>query len=207
MAATDGVSSGAAKPQGVSGEALMAIRSDMLRVAQLQLRDSHAAEDVVQEAIEAALGHAESFAGRSSLKTWVFAILRNKIIDHIRQRDRSIAVSSLMGEDEDFDQKLDQLFNEQGRWTAQCRPARWPDPEDSMASRQFWGAFEACLDVMPEKIARVFMMREFLGLESGEICTQLGLTTTNLHVILHRARLRLRECLESGWIRSGGQAC
>lgn len=132
---------------------------------------------------------------------------RNKIIDHIRQRDRSVAVSSLMGEGEDFDQKLDQLFNEQGRWTPECRPARWPEPEDSMASRQFWGAFEACLDVMPEKIARVFMLREFLGLESVEICAQLGLTTTNLHVILHRARLRLRECLESGWIRSRGQAC
>lgn len=185
----------------------MAIRSDMLRFAQLQLRDVHSAEDVVQEAMEAALGHAESFAGRSSLKTWVFAILRNKIIDHIHQRDRSVAISSLVGEGEDFDQKLDQLFNEQGRWTPECRPARWPDPQDSMASRQFWAAFEVCLDCMPEKIAKVFMMREFLGLDTGEICDQLALKPNNLHVILHRARLRLRECLEAGWVRSGGQAC
>jgi len=185
----------------------MMIRSDMLRFAQLQLRDSHAAEDVVQEAMEAALGHAQSFAGRSSLKTWVFAILRNKIIDHIHQRDRSVAISSLVSEGEDFDRKLDELFNDQGGWTPECRPSRWPDPEDSMASQQFWRAFEACLDCMPQKIARVFMMREFLGLDTGEICDQLGLTSNNLHVILHRARLRLRECLEAGWMKSGGQAC
>lgn len=202
-----GMPGGAARPQEVSGEALMAIRSDMLRFAKLQLRDAHSAEDVVQEAMEAALGHAGSFAGRSSLKTWVFAILRNKIIDHIHQRDRSVAISSLVGEGEDVDQKLDELFNDQGGWTAQCRPVRWPDPEDSMASRQFWAAFEVCLDGMPEKIAKVFMMREFLGLDTGEICDQVGLTSNNLHVILHRARLRLRECLEAGWVRSGGQAC
>lgn len=72
----------------------MAIRSDMLRFAQLQLRDAHSAEDVVQEAIEAALAHAETFAGRSSLKTWVFAVLRNKIIDQIHQRDRSASGSA-----------------------------------------------------------------------------------------------------------------
>lgn len=63
------------------------------------------------------------------------------------------------------------------------------------------------MDCMPEKIARVFMMREFLGLDTAQICGQLGLKPNNLHVILHRARLRLRECLVAGWIRSGGQAC
>jgi RNA polymerase sigma-70 factor, ECF subfamily len=195
----------ASPPQGVSAEALIAFRGDMLRFARLQLRDADSAEDVVQEAIEAALGNARSFAGRSSFKTWVFAILRNKIIDHIHQRDRSIAFSALLGEGEDFDQKLDELFNERGHWTPQCRPARWPDPEDSMASRQFWAAFEVCLDCMPERIARVFMMREFLGLDTAEICGELGLKPGNLHVILHRARLRLRECLEAGWVRSGGR--
>jgi RNA polymerase sigma-70 factor, ECF subfamily len=193
--------------QGISGEALVAIRRDMLRFAQLQLRDSHAAEDVVQEAIEAALKNATTFAGGSTLKTWVFAILKNKIIDHVRQRDRSVAISALVEESDDWDQKLDELFTARGFWKEGMRPASWPDPAQSLESAQFWTVFELCLDRLPRQTARVFMMREFLGFESSEICDQVGLTTTNCHVILHRARMRLRECLEAKWGRPGGQAC
>jgi RNA polymerase sigma-70 factor (ECF subfamily) len=185
----------------------MAIRKDMLRFAELQLRDPHAAEDVVQESIEAALNHATTFAGQSTLKTWVFAILRNKIIDHVRQRDRTVAISALVEESEDWDQKLHELFTERGFWKEGARPASWPDPEQSMASGQFWTVFELCLDRLPKQTARVFMMREFLGFESREICEQVGVTTSNCHVILHRARMRLRECLEAGWGRPGEQNC
>lgn len=193
--------------QGISGDALMAIRKDMLRFAELQLRDSHAAEDVVQESIEAALVHSTKFAGQSTLKTWVFAILKNKIIDYVRQRNRTVAISALVEEGEDWEQKLDELFTERGFWKEGTRPVRWPGPEESMASRQFWAVFEICLDRLPKQTARVFMMREFLGFESGEICEQVGLTTSNCHVILHRARMRLRQCLEAGWGRPGELAC
>jgi len=189
--------------QGISGETLMAIRKDMQRFADLQLRDSHAAEDVVQESIEAALRHSETFSGKSTLKTWVFAILKNKIIDYVRQRDRTVAVSALAEEDEDWEQKLDELFDKRGFWKEGTRPVNWPNPEQSMESRQFWTAFEICLDRLPKQTARVFMMREFLGFESSEICTQVGLSTSNCHVILHRARMRLRQCLEAGWGRPG----
>jgi len=72
-----------------------------------------------------------------------------------------------------------------------------------MASTQFWAVFEICLDRLPEQTSRVFMMREFLGFESDEICDTLGLSTSNCHVILHRARMRLRQCLETGWGRLG----
>ena len=192
---------------GISGAALMAIRKDMLRFADLHLRDSHAAEDVVQESIEAALKHAGTFAGQSTLKTWVFAILKNKIIDYVRQRDRTVAVSALVEEGEDCEQKLDELFNERGFWNKETRPVSWPSPEQAMASRQFWVVFELCLDRLPKQTARVFMMREFLGFESSEICEQVGLTTSNCHVILHRARGRLRQCLEAGWGRPGEQTC
>lgn len=185
----------------------MAIRRDMLRFAELQLRDSHAAEDVVQESIEAALVHAATFAGQSTLKTWVFAILKNKIIDHVRQRDRTVAISTLVEEGEDWEQKVHELFTERGFWKEGMRPVAWPDPEQSMASRQFWTVFEICLDRLPKQTARVFMMREFLGFESSEICEQAGLTTSNCHVILHRARMRLRQCLEAGWGRPGEQTC
>lgn len=192
---------------GFSAQALTALRTDMLRFAELQLRNRETAEDLVQEAIESALRHSSSFAGHSTLKTWVFAILRNRIIDHFRRADRCVNLSSLVDEGEDMEQRLESLFNEQGRWKEGARPVSWPNPEDAMQSQQFWGVFEACLTVLPMKTGRVFMMREFLGFEAEEICTQLGITMNNCHVILHRARMKLRECMQTGWGRPQVAAC
>jgi len=193
--------------QGISAEALLSLRADMLRFAQLQLRNTETAEDLVQESIEAALRKSSSFAGQSTLKTWVFAILRNRIIDHLRTARRTVPMSSLVDDDEDWQERLETLFNERGAWRDGPRPVAWPNPEESMQTRQFWGVFEACLDHLPASTGRVFMMREFLGFESDEICAQLGITTSNCHVILHRARLKLRGCMDSGWGRPEGAKC
>jgi len=179
----------------------------MIRFAQLQLRNAESAEDLVQESIEAALRHASSFAGQSTLKTWVFAILRNRIIDHLRTAKRTVPMSSLVEDGEDWQEKLEALFNEKGGWRDGPRPVAWPDPEESMQTRQFWTVFETCLDRLPPNTGRVFMMREFLGFASNEICTQLGISTSNCHVILHRARLKLRTCMDSSWGRPGDGRC
>ncbi len=192
---------------GVSAELLTALRADMLRFAQLQLRNLEAAEDLVQESIEAALRQSEAFAGQSTLKTWVFAILRNRIIDHLRKAKRSVPMSSLVEDGEDWQERLDALFSEKGRWRDDARPAAWPSPEASMQTRQFWRVFEACLDHLPPNTGRVFMMREFLGFDSAEICSQLSLSMSNCHVMLHRARLKLRGCMEAGWGRPGDGTC
>lgn len=196
-----------AERAGVRPEELVALRADMLRFARLQLRDAHAAEDMVQDAIEAALNAAESFAGRSSVKTWVFSILRNRIIDHIRRSARTVPLSSLGEEGDDWEERLDGLFTQQGEWTPVARPQAWPRPDESLQEREFWLVFETCLDHLPPNPARVFMMREFLGFEADEICKQLGITTSNCHVLLHRARLKLRGCMESGWGRPGEGTC
>ena len=197
---------GGDRPRGeVSATALAAIRRDMLRFAELQLRDADAAEDVVQDAIEAALRNSSGFAGRAALKTWVFGILKNKIADHLRQGHRTTNFSKLIEDDDEWEQKLEQLFDQKGFWNPQMRPARWPDPEESLANRQFWRIFEACLDHLPKNIARVFMMREFIGFDAAEICEQVGITTSNCHVMLHRARVRLRGCLGSEWAESGAR--
>lgn len=192
---------------GISAEMLTALRIDMMRFAQLQLRNTETAEDLVQESIEAALRHSSSFAGQSTLKTWVFAILRNRIIDHLRTAKRTVPMSSLVDDGEDWQERLEALFNEKGGWRDGPRPTAWPDPEQSMQTRQFWGVFEACLEHLPANTGRVFMMREFLGFESDEICSQLGISTSNCHVILHRARLKLRGCMEIGWGRPGEDTC
>ena len=204
-ATSPGPAAGAAP--GISAEALIALRANMLRFAQLQLRNTETAEDMVQDAIEAALRHSSSFAGRSTLKTWVFAILRNRIIDHLRQAARSVPMSSLVDDTDDWQERLETLFNDRGGWREGTRPVAWPNPEESMQTLQFWAVFEACLDHLPANTGRVFMMREFLGFETDEICAQLALSTSNCHVILHRARLKLRGCMESGWGRKGVAAC
>ena len=186
----------------------MLIRSDMLRFAALQLGNREAAEDMVQEAMEAALRHLQGFTGKSSLKTWVFAILKNKIIDHLRQSRRAVNFSSLTNvADQDGEIDIDALFDERGGWRDGPRPVAWPSPDDAVQSKQFWIVFETCLDLLAPRAGKIFMMREFLGFESEEICLQLDLTTSNLHVIFHRSRLKLRGCLENGWVKLGARAC
>ena len=95
------------------------------------------------------------------------------------------------------------LFNASGHWSAQTKPMAWGDPEDALSNKQFWLVFEACLDHLPANVARIFMMREMLGLETTEICAELGITPNNCHVTLHRARAGLRACLEGHWFTPG----
>ncbi|MCF8200289.1 MAG: sigma-70 family RNA polymerase sigma factor [Sulfuritalea sp.] len=177
---------------------LNALRPDLLRFAHLQLRDSGAAEDAVQETMLAALVGNHRFENRSSYKTWLISILRNKIIDIIRSQSREVTASSL-SDDETGDDLVDSLFDQRGHWQETARPGRWADPENSFEQQQFWQVFEACLDHLPERTARIFMMREFLGLDTDEICKEASISTSNCWVVLHRARMSLRTCLETKW--------
>ena len=179
----------------------------MLRFAQLQLRDAAAAEDAVQEALLAALARSGEFAGRSALKTWVFAILRNKIVDHIRLQSRTTNVSAFSSGEESLDQAYESLFQANAHWTPESRPRDWGNPEEALRQQHFWDVFDACLNHLPENTARVFMMREFLEFETPEVCRELGITVSNCNVILHRARNALRRCLERGWFAAGEQPC
>lgn len=178
-----------------------ALRIEMLRFATLQLRDTALAEDAVQESLLAAYAAASQFEGRSRFKTWVFSILRNKIVDVLRERGLHAARHSM--DEAGADKTLDQEFDDRGYWRPDRRPAAWGQPEEALDSDQFWSAFEVCLDQLPEAAARVFMMREFTGLETAQICAELTITESNCWVILHRARLRLRRCLEQSWVNRG----
>jgi len=182
------------------------LRRQMLKFATLQLSDSHLAEDAVQEALMGALKNAKSFAGRAALKTWVFAILKNKIADVLRQKQRLVDASSLLREDEEKED-FSELFDQKGFWQKDERPASWGNPQDSLHQNQFWKVFEICLEGLPGHQARVFMMKEFVELDSQEICATVGISTSNLNVMLHRSRLRLRECLENNWFIKGERAC
>jgi RNA polymerase sigma-70 factor (ECF subfamily) len=173
-------------------------RSDLVRFAALQLRDQHLAEDAVQETLMAAMQAIDRFEGRSSLKTWVFSILKRKIIDVLRSTRREVSTSQ-MSSNSDEERDFDELFNERGFWATEHKPHRWTEPEDSLEQQQFWSIFELCLDHLPTRTAQVFSMRELLGLDTDEICKELAISTSNCWVILHRARMGLRLCLDEQW--------
>jgi len=170
-------------------------RAYLLRYASLQLRNPAAAEDAVQDTLLAALGAEAGFAGRSSLRTWLTGILKHKIIDAIRKAGREMPLA----EDADAPEEaaLDALFKANGHWAS--RPSAWEQPEQALESREFLHVLEDCLQKLPARTSRVFMMREHLGVETGDICKELGITPTHCWVLLHRARMALRECLQLNW--------
>ena len=176
-------------------------RAYLLRVAVLQLRDNEVAEDVVQDTLLAALQGASGFSGRSSLKTWLTGILKHKIVDAIRRKSREPVLASL--DEETHIDDLDALFDESGHWDNP--PADWGDPESALSRQQFLQVMQSCLEKLPPNTARVFMMREVMDLDSDEICKELSITSTNLWVILYRARMALRQCLEQTWFAPGGR--
>lgn len=175
---------------------LAQLRKEMLRFAVLQLRNRDVAEDVVQEALAAAFAGRERFERRASVKTWVFTILKNKIVDIMRDRWNRNRVDLVDAADEsDFDI----LFQANDRWQRSEMPSAWGNPEQSFENQEFWLVFELCMTKLPDTTARVFSMREFLGLEVEEICKELTITSSNCWVILHRARMHLRLCLQQRW--------
>ena len=180
-------------------------RGYLLRVARLQLRDEAQAEDVVQETLLAALA-GSGFSGKSSLRTWLTGILKHKIVDAIRKKQREPTVASAFGDlESEMDiEDFDALFNERGGW--ETNPADWGNPEEALNQRQFLEMIDFCLEKLPANTARVFMMREVMELETDEICKEMAIKANNLWVILYRARMALRRCLEQNWFAGKGGA-
>ncbi len=170
-------------------------RSYLLRFASLQLRNPAVAEDAVQETLLAALAGEASFAGRANLRTWLTGILKHKIVDAIRKAARE---TSLDAAAEDAGEAgLDALFRDDDHWREP--PPAWDHPEQALEQAQFLQALEACLQKLPARTGQAFMLREHMGLDTTEICKELGITSTHCWVLLYRARMALRECLELNW--------
>ena len=170
-----------------------ALRPQLMRFARSQLRNDAWAEDAVSDTLLAALEKPDAFAGGSQLKTWLVGVLKHKVVDQLRRHTREATLLT----PEDGDDLDESLFDRTGHWTD--RPQDWGSPEAACGQRQFFEVLEACCDHLPATQGRVFMMREWLELDTEEICKELQITSTNLWVLLHRARLRLRECLQQRW--------
>ena len=169
----------------------------LFRYAMLRVRDVALAEDMVQETFLAALRAHKTFDVESSERTWLVAILKHKIVDHFRRQGRAHFVSS----SDASDNFIETLFDEKGGW--KLGPSRiGTDPSTVLERKEFWAVFRRCLSKLPARWAEAFSLREMDELATREVCNMLGVSTTNLGVILHRARVRLWQCLEANWFGS-----
>lgn len=168
------------------------------RYALAILRDRELAQEAVQETLVAAIRGLPSFAGQAAVRSWLTSILRHKIVDLQREMARRVALEE--GEEEGEEQAFEALlFNADGQRVAPVED--WRDPERALERREFWEAFERCVEGLPKKAAQMFALREILGESIESICKIHGVSATNCSVILHRARVRLRECLSETWFR------
>ena len=166
----------------------------LFRYAMLRVRDRSAAEDLVQETFLAALKSRGAFSGGSSEATWLVGILKHKIADRFRHQ----ALEAPLEDDDLRDSADPSVFDRSGHWTS--GPARWGgNPADLYREKKFLDQFTKCLAGLSPSHANAFTLREIEGAGTGEICKILNVTETNLWVILHRARMQLRRCLEIRW--------
>ncbi len=171
----------------------------MYRFTLVRVKDPGIAEEIVQVTFFAALQSVHSFAGRSSEKSWLFGILKHKILDHFREVKKNRIYDTSLPEDQDpFE------YDPSGHWRKM--PQNWNlDPEKASENQALTEALARCLDDLPEKFREVFVLKEIEGLDSEQICNDFNIKPTNLWVILHRARNKLKKCLETHWFDLEGQ--
>jgi len=161
-----------------------------------RLRNTADSENVVQETFLAAYKSRESFSGRSTERTWLIGILKHKIVDFMRKGYRERPVSNLQGDEE----AIDQFFDRQEHFRKQ--PQKWlPNPDELLTKKEFWETFYKCTENLPKMANDAFLLKEIENMGSKEVCTALGITPSNLWVLMHRARLHLRQCLEINWFK------
>ena len=168
----------------------------LYRYALVRVRKPEVAEDLVQETFLAAVRGYDKFGGRSSERSWLVGILKNKIVDRFRKLGRETSFTDM----EFLSDELSEKFVSIGFWNHDLGPHEWkPEPDAVMHRAEFWQVMGDCLSKLPEKIRAVFTMREMDEVPSKEICAVLSISDSNLWVMLHRARMALRECLEMNW--------
>lgn len=168
-----------------------------------RLRDPSRAEDFVQEAMLAALKSADRYQGRSAERTWLAGILKHKLLDHFRKAGRETSFTDLefyAGEEQEAFEPG--LLSE--HWTDGAGPQDWGGLGGNLDREEFWRTYQDCTRRLPARVAQVFTLREVDETPSEEVCRTLGITPNNLWVMLHRARMALRRCLEENWFQKHG---
>ena len=162
--------------------------------AMLQLRDHHQAEEIVQETLLAGLQARERFTGSSSVRTWLIGILKHKIMDQFRRQSREMSLHDAGLEDTEEESMIEHEFKSDGHW--KNKPSDWGNPEELLSRSQFRRMLQKCLDLLPGRLAHLFVLRELLEEETHTICQQMEISQANLWTSLYRARIGIRRCLE-----------
>ena len=172
----------------------------LFRYAIVRLRDETLAEDVVQETLLSAIQAIKSYAGKSAERTWLTGILKHKIIDHFRKRSREVPLDPSDTDLSEFDPLFDRNDEFVDHWHDSLSPRIWQrSPDEALQENEFFGVLQACLGKLPERVANVFSLREMNGLDTDEICEILAVSQSNFWVMMHRARMALRRCIEINW--------
>lgn len=162
------------------------------------------AEDLVQETLLAAWRGRDGFRGRSGERTWLMAILKHKVDDHFRCEYQRPVEDAPAGAEGDNDAVEDTFFDAAGHW--RVKPQEWvSEPLATLEAEGFWRVLLECLAKLPEHQRESFTLREIDGLDTEQLCKVLSLSTTNIYVLLHRARLQMRRCLEVHWFGRGNE--
>ncbi|MDZ4712450.1 MAG: sigma-70 family RNA polymerase sigma factor [bacterium] len=168
----------------------------LLKFAYIRVNNEEIAKDLVQDTYFSALKNLDGFRGEASEKNWLFLILKNKITDYYRKKAITSDVEIETGNENFFKE----AFDETGHWWNNTKPEEWNTEYDSVIdSREFMKTFELCKGKLPEIHNIVFCLRFIDGEKSDEVCMKLGITSSNYWIMLHRAKLQLRKCLEKNW--------
>ena len=171
----------------------------LFRYALARLRSETAAEDMVQETLLAAILSMATYSGKSTERTWLTGILKHKIIDHYRKTCREVAFDPSDTDLSEFDPLFVREDEFNGHWNDNLGPLAWASPENDLQQNEFFGVLQNCMSKLPDKVATVFSLREMDDLDSTEICDILSLSPSNFWVMMHRARMSLRKCIEINW--------
>jgi len=172
----------------------------LFRYAVMRVREAVVAEDLLQETLLAAIGSYHTHAGHSSERAWLVGIMKHRVIDYFRRQARN-AQFQLKAEDDEIEY-FENSGPWQGHWREDRAPTSWAaDAGQCLESREFWETFEHCLSQLPPQMSIAFTLREIDGLTSTQICEVLNITPSNLWVLLHRGRNKLRHLLEVEWFQ------
>jgi RNA polymerase sigma-70 factor (ECF subfamily) len=176
----------------------------LFRYAIVRLRDESLAEDCVQETLLSAIQSLASYGGKSTERTWLTGILKHKIIDYFRKYSREVPLEPSDTDLSEFDPLFEREDEFKDHWHDSLSPRIWRrSPDEALQENEFFGVLQNCMSKLPERVATVFSMREMNGLDTEEICEILSLSSSNFWVMMHRARMALRRCIEINWFMKG----
>lgn len=173
--------------------------ADMLySFALKRVNDQEVAQDIVQETFLGGLKSQYGFDGNSTEKTWLFAILKFKIIDHYRKKGKQKNSTLHENDGEEIDHFF---FEDNGHWKKEhMMVADFQKADEGLEKKEFYKVLEDCLKKLPNRLASVFQLKMLMEEKSAVICETLNITDANYWVILHRAKVQLRSCMSKNWM-------